>query len=189
MKNRNRTIKILIISGSLMFTTGFVSSLVVNVKKDQEETKQRTVDVADVYKTFSNSVDNFNDIRNDLYLTYFDNLYYDTLSEIDAKAQEALTNYEAIVDEVSKSANNLKNMCGDTYFVDTSTNNKCSSYGSVYEQIINAFVSDVNLYNETVDSYNEYQKELNSGFSLNRYKTDKKFIDYNNDKKYEGKEE
>ena len=83
----------------------------------------------------------------------------------------------------------MKSMCGDIYFTDTSTNNKCSSYDSVYEQIVNAFVSDVNLYNKSIDSYNKYQKELNSGLSLNKYKTSKKFIDYNKDKKYEGKEE
>ena len=189
MKNKSRVIKILIISGCLMICAGFVSSLVVSVKEDQVATKQRTVEVADVYKKFSETVDNFNDLRNDLYSTYFDQLYYDTLSQIDANVQQALKNYEVAVDDVSKSANNMKSMCGDIYFTDTSTNNKCSSYSSVYEQIVNAFVSDVNLYNKSLDSYNKYQKELNSGLSLNKYKTSKKFIDYNNDKKYEGKEE
>ena len=189
MKNKSRVIKILIISGCLMISAGFVSSLVVSVKEDQVATKQRTVEVADVYKKFSETVDNFNDLRNDLYSTYFDQLYYDTLSQIDADVQQSLKTYEIAVDEVSKSANNMKSMCGDIYFTDTSTNNKCSSYDSVYEQIVNAFVSDVNLYNKSIDSYNKYQKELNSGLSLNKYKTSKKFIDYNKDKKYEGKEE
>lgn len=189
MKNKSRVIKILIISGCLMISTGFVSSLVVSVKEDQVATKQRTVEVADVYKKFSECTDNFNDLRNDLYLTYFDQLYYDTLSQIDANVQQALKAYETTVDDVSKSANNMKSMCGDIYFTDTSTNNKCNGYGSVYEQVVNAFVSDVNLYNKSIDSYNKYQKELNSGLSLNKYKTNKKFIDYNKDKKYEGKEE
>ncbi len=188
MKNR-RTIKILIIVGLLMIGSGFVSSLVVNVKNDQVATKQRTVDVAEVYKKFSNSVDSFNDIRNELYLTSFDQLYYDNLDIIDASVQESLKSYEVVVDDITKVANNLKGMCGDIYFTDTSTNNKCSSYGNVYEQIVNAFVSDVNMYNKTIDSYNKYQSELNSGLSLNKYKTDKKYIDYDNDKKYDGKEE
>ncbi len=189
MKNRSKVIKILIISGCLMIGAGLVSSLIVNVKEDQKATKQRMVDVDDVYKKFSESVDNFNDLRNDLYLTYFDQLYYDTLAQIDADVQQVLSSYEIVVNDVEKSAKNLKNMCGDINFTDTSTNSKCSSYGSVYEQIINAFVSDVRLYNKSVDSYNKYQKELNSGLSLNKYKTSKKFIDYNKDNKYEGKDE
>jgi hypothetical protein len=189
MKNRSRVSIVLIILGCLMIGVGLVSSLIVNVKEDQEATKQRMVDVTDVYKKFSENVDNFNDLRNDLYLTYFDQLYYDTLSQIDANVQQALSDYEVVVDDVSKSANNMKSMCGDINFTDTSTSNKCSSYGSVYEQIVNAFVSDVKLYNKSVESYNKYQEELNSGLSLNKYKTSKKFIDYNNDKKYDGKEE
>ena len=79
MKNKSRVIKILIISGCLMIGAGFVSSLVVSVKEDQVATKQRTVEVADVYKKFSETVDNFNDLRNDLYSTYFDQLYYDSI--------------------------------------------------------------------------------------------------------------
>ena len=41
---------------------------------------------------------------------------------------------------------------------------------------------------ESIDNYNDYQEKLKLNNSLNHYETNKKYIDYNNDKKYEGKE-
>ena len=187
MKNKKLVI-ILMISGTLMILAGSFSSFFVNLKEDQEATKKRTVDVAEVYRGFSEQVDNFNDIRNDLYLSVFDQLYYENIGQIDAGVQESLKTYEKIVDDIAVTTKQLKNLCGNIYFTDTSTNTKCSSYASVYEQIVNAFVSDVKFYNESIDNYNDYQEKLKLNNSLNHYDTNKKYIDYNNDKKYEGKE-
>ena len=58
-----------------------------------------------------------------------------------------------------------------------------------YEQVINYFVSDIKTYNKNVISYNNYQATLGTGLSVIKYNTNKKYIDYNNDGKYDGKEE
>lgn len=52
MKNKKLVI-ILMISGTLMILAGSFSSFFVNLKEDQEATKKRTVDVAEVYRGFS----------------------------------------------------------------------------------------------------------------------------------------
>ena len=56
---------------------------------------------------------------------------------------------------------------------------------SIYDTTYNNMV---NLYNSIIDTYNE-SKEEGSTERLEHIETQKKFIDYNRDKKYEGKEE
>ena len=58
----------------------------------------------------------------------------------------------------------------------------------VTEQVVNYFVGDIKLYNDNVLKYNDYQKSIQSTFFINNYVTNKNYIDYNGDKKYEGKE-
>ena len=74
------------------------------------------------------------------------------------------------------------------YYNDASVNSQCSNYKNIYEQVINYFVGDIKLYNDNVLKYNEYQKSIQSSLLVNNYVTDKNYIDYNGDKKYEGKE-
>ena len=78
----------------------------------------------------------------------------------------------------------LNKLCDDVYYPDSNTNNKCSNYKVIYEQVVNYFVSDIANYNKNV-------KQCNKSITDNKisiYKTNKKYIDYNNDKKYDGKD-
>lgn len=145
--------------------------------------------VLEAYDKFSLDVDNFNDIRNQIYLDIFENTYYETLLNNDAKFKEMLSNYGKSVDSVDSSAKKLKKLCTNVYYPDSKINTKCSEYGSVYEQIVNAFVSDIDLYNENIVKYNEYQKENNGTLFLNSYVNKRKYLDFNKDGKYEGKED
>lgn len=162
---------------------------IIDLKKDQEQTKGQMSKVVDAYKDFSTEIDNFNDARNQLYLDVFENTYYDTLSNNDAKFKEMFTNYEKIVDRVVNGALRLEKYCKNVYYTDSKVNIKCKEYGEVYEQVINAFVSDVKLYNKNITNYNTYQAEKGGTVFLNSYVTKKKYLDYNGDKKYQGKEE
>ena len=76
----------------------------------------------------------------------------------------------------------------NVYYPDGKVNTKCSNYKLIYEQVVNYFVSDINVYNENVKKYNEYQKNNNSDLRVDKYKTSKVYIDYNNDNEYDGKE-
>ena len=82
----------------------------------------------------------------------------------------------------------MEKLCSNVYYPDGNINAKCSEFGGVYEQIVNAFVSDIKLYNDNINKYNEYAKENGSDTSLEAYKTEKKYIDYNKDKKFDGKD-
>ncbi len=180
---------LLFVVGGICLFCGLTLSFVVSLKEDRVATLARMSDIKDEYKNFSNSVDVFNDIRNSLYLNVFENMYIDTMSSKDKEIKETLLNYESSVNDVAKTVNKLSNLCGTIYFSNSNINDKCDGYANVYEQIVNAFVSDVTLYNNNVLQYNEYQKESGTDSLLSDYKTEKKYIDYNNDKKFDGKDE
>ena len=74
------------------------------------------------------------------------------------------------------------------YYPDGVINSKCNNYKAIYEQVVNYYVTDIKNYNNNIKKYNEYQKSINSNLILNIYKTDKDYIDYNEDKIFDGKE-
>lgn len=184
-----KKVTILCTVGVISIFIGLGIHFVYSLKDDRVKTLARMDDVILEYKNFSDSIDAFNDIRNSLYLDFFDNFYYDTMGQSDQTVKEMLSNYEVSVDNVTKATTNLANLCGTIYYPDSNVNNKCKSFPSVYEQVMNSFVLDVELYNKNILQYNDYQKENGSTEVLARYDTDKKYIDYNKDRKYEGKEE
>ena len=161
---------------------------VFDLRKDKKATRDQMAVVLESYNKFNDSVDKFNDIRNDIYLDLFENTYYDNLVSKDEEFKSRLTEYEKSVDNVNKSVKKLEKLCIGMYYPDKSINAKCNEYGGVYEQIVNAFVSDIKLYNDNIKKYNEYAKENGSDNSLDSYKTKKKYIDYNKDKKFDGKD-
>ena len=96
------------------------------------------------------------------------------------------TNY-LIIDELEGNTLKLNKLCEDAYYPDSSTNKKCMNYKSIYEQVVNYFVTDINNYNNNIKKCNSLISDENS--KIKNYKTKKKYIDYNNDGKYDGKEE
>lgn len=173
---------ILIISGS-------VSSFLISLKDDKNRTYKRMADVNNIFEVFSTNVTAFENFRDELYNTVLNNTYYDTMYIDDSNIKNKLSNYENLVDELDKNTKNLNKLCDDVYYPDSAVNKKCSNYKSIYEQVINYFVSDINSYNDNVTKYNNYQASQGSNLTIDKYLTTKKFIDYDNDDKFAGKEE
>lgn len=186
--NRKNSL-ILFIIGLCLLVGGFTSSFFIGLKEDKQATRNRMVSVEDIYGTFSNQIDTFNDIRNDLYSSVFENVYYDTLEVQDPEIKKTFFQYEGVVDELGKVSSQLKDLCSGVYFPERGANTKCKEFSGIYEQIINAFVSDVSLYNKNINGFNQYQFDLGSPKKLENFRTNKKFIDYNQDGKFDGKEE
>ena len=180
---------ILMTVGFVMIMSGSVSSFVLGLQADREETYKRIEIVNDQFEVFSTNTSVFESFRDDLYNNILGNVYYDTMYNDDKKIKEKLSNYENLVDEMSKNVVELNKLCEDVYYPDSKTNSKCSNYKSIYEQVVNYFVSDIYLFNKNVTKYNDYQKSQNKDLKVDKYKTNKKYIDYNNDEKYDGKEE
>ena len=186
---RAKKIGVLLLTISIvMIISGTVCSFVVSLKKDQEKTQQRMVVVNDSFEKFNNSVSAFELERDTLYTESLGNLYYDTLATDDSILKNKLSNYESIVDTIIKRVKTMDGLCKDVYYPDSNVNSKCSNYKLIYEQVVNYFVEDVKLYNDTIKTYNEQQVAAGNTATLVEYSTKKEYIDYNKDGVYEGKE-
>lgn len=183
-----RKLGILLLTLSIvMIISGTVCSFVVSLKEDQEKTQARMVVVKDSFEEFNASVTAFETTRDTLYTESLGNLYYDSLMTDDVILKEKFSNYESIVDDVIKHVKKMDELCDDVYYPDSDINSKCSNYKLIYEQVANYFMEDVKLYNTTIKTFNEQQVAVGSTLVLIEYKTDKKYVDYNKDKVFEGK--
>lgn len=172
----------------IMIFSGGVSSFVLGLKNDKAETYNRMELVSDEFEKFDNNTNAFEEFRDELYSDVLSNVYYDTLYIQDVEIKNRLSNYESLVDSLEKNTKKLDKLCDDVYYPDSTVNSECSNYKSIYEQVVNYFVSDIALYNKNVKTYNEYQASNNSLLSVENYSTDKDYIDYNDDKVFDGKE-
>ena len=173
---------ILIISGSF-------SSFLINLKEDHQEVLRRMDDVSSVFEGFSTNTSIFEDYRDDLYTDVLGNVYYDTMYKTDDTVKEKIAEYESIVDDLSKDAKKLDKLCGDVYYPEGEINSMCMNYKSIYEQVVNYFVTDINTYNDNVQKYNDYRDAIQSDLLVKKYKTNYQYIDYNGDNVFDGKEE
>lgn len=169
--------------------SGGVSVFLNGLQKDRLATLKRMDEVTDQFEDFSANTSVFESFRDELYSNVLSNVYYDTMYITDRNVKSQLSNYESLVDELEKNTKKLDKLCGKNYFPDSAVNNRCVNYKSIYEQVVNYFISDIKVYNSNVEKYNTYQKSNNSIFVLDGYKTTKKYIDYNKDGIYDGKDE
>lgn len=171
-----------------MIISGTVCSFVVSLKEDQENTQARMLVVKDEFTTFNNAVSKFELERDNLYTESLGNIYYDSLLTDDVFLKNKFSNYENLVDEIIKKVIIMDDLCRDVYYPDSTVNNNCNDYKLIYEQVINYFLEDVKLYNNTIKTFNEQQVAIGSTYAIIEYKTSKKYVDYNNDGIFEGKE-
>ena len=173
----------------IMIIAGTVSAFIVSLSDDREKTQARMVVVSDSFKKFSDEVSAFELERDKLYTETLGNIYFETLRTDDTLVKTKLNNYESIVNTLTKDVNVMDDLCKDVYYPDSNINNKCSNYKLIYEQVINNFLNDVKLYNDTIDVFNNNEIKKGSTFALIKYMTNKKYIDYNSDGIFEGKED
>lgn len=188
MKSR-KIAYILMTLSFIMIISGEMSQFVINLKADKDATYKRMDDVSNTFENFSANTSVFESFRDDLYNAVLGNVYFETMATTDTIVKNKLSNYENLVDELEKNTKKLDKLCDDVYYPDGNVNNKCYNYKSIYEQVVNYFVSDIQVYNDNIAKYNDYQVSLKSNLKLENYKTDKKYIDYNGDKKFDGKED
>ena len=173
----------------IMIFSGGVSSFVKGLKDDHQATYNRLQVVNDEFEIFSANTSIFEEYRDDLYNKVLSNVYYDTMYEQDIDVKMKLTSYEKLVDQISDNVAKLNALCSNMIFPNGEANSRCSNYKSIYEQVVNYFVGDIKVYNDNVSKYNEYQKNIGNKLSIKKYRTNKKYIDYNEDGNYDGKEE
>ena len=177
---------LLTLSLVLIISGGF-SSFLIGLRKDKENTLNLMKVVDDEFEVFSANTSVFENFREDLYEDVLGGIICEQLVQNNKDITNKFSNYENLVDELNKSVVKLDKLCKDVYYPNSSTNNKCSNYKDIYEQVNNYFVGDVKVYNKNVNSCNSGVTDNN--MLIKEYKTKKQYVDYNNDKKYDGKED
>lgn len=182
---RKKIVVVIMTLSFILIISGGVSLFVLGLKEDREEVYNRIADVNNEFETFSTNTTIFEETRDELYNDILTNMYYETMYDQDKTVKSELSKYEKLVDELTKNTKVMDKLCTDVYYPDSKVNTKCKNYKSIYEQVVNYFLSDINVYNKNIDEYNKEKSDK----PIEKYKTDKKYIDYDNDKKYDGKEE
>lgn len=168
-----------------LIVSGSVSQFLIGLRLDHSLTNQRMLIVSDQFEEFSTNISIFEEEREKLYEEVLSNLYLETMEQTDLQVKNRISAYENIINGIEIQTKKLAKLCNDAYYPNSDINNKCSNYKIIYEQAINYFVNDINLYNKTIAEFNK-----TAGTNLlNKYKTTKKYIDYNKDGNYEGKED
>lgn len=191
MKNKGKIIKILSIVGVTCIVWGFITMFIGSVKKDQKEMNSRMDVILKSYNKFEKRIEEFNKMRDTLHTDFLDKVYYETLATQDTGFKNKLKEYEELVSDISLSTkNNLRKYCvDDIYYSSSDVNNKCATYKLAYEEMVNSFVDDVSVYNNNLTQYNNWldSNGKKDSIHLESYETKKKYIDYNKDGDYSGK--
>ena len=172
---------ILLVISLVMIVSGGVTSFLLGLRADKELTYQRMEDVSLTFEDFSTTISLFEERRDQLYTSTLSNVSYDFMLSNDSTIKTSLSNYEAMVDEIGKQVISLDGLCDDVYYPDGAVNNKCSI----------TFIKNFKtyIYNLNVDKFNQYQAGIGSTVTISKYESTKDYIDYNNDKQFDGKEE
>ena len=186
----NKKIVICLISTIVIVLISFGIISFINVNKEkQNELNNNMTTVNDNYDKLKINVNTFNENRINVYSNVLNNFYYEEVENNYNYWNEYFNNYEKSVIDIENIIASLDKVCNIEYF-DNNVNKKCITYKETYENVINTFVTDINLYNKQLNEYNNWIKEEKIEKELVSVYTSKfKYIDYNNDKVYSGKQD
>lgn len=188
MKKSLKVIGIVFVIIAILFVLAWIWAS--GLKEDQKETKKTMKLVLDSYDNFNNRVEEFSNYRNKFYEMKED-LFLETLGEKADEWNEFMVKYADSISEVEKSSKNLKKNC-EIKYGDVNTNSKCTAFKANYEAAHNYYISDVKLYNELIDDYNKWNSEEGNKYpkvEKGKYSVYKKYIDFDKDGEFFGKEE
>ena len=187
MKKSLMIIGIVIIIIAVIFIGAWI--WIDGLKEDTAVTKKKMDEILEAYPKFNEEVDKFSSLRNQLY-EYKENLYLETLRNNADAWNTFMENYKAQIMKVEDMASILKEDCKIEYG-DVTVNSKCTTFKANYEAANNYYISDVNMYNEMVSNYEEYNAEHGNQYAtVNKalYGPYSDYIDYDKDGEYFGEE-
>lgn len=160
------------------------------IKEDQTITKEKAKKITKEYEKFNSSIQAFAAQREDLY-TNLENTYLEEFSQSSNDWNTFIVNYEKSVKDIEKNTKVLKENCV-VRFADVNVNSKCTNFKANYEAAMNYYITDVKYYNKTAKQYNDWVETNGYNYGkLNKakYAVYKKYIDFDKDGEYFGKED
>lgn len=159
-------------------------------EEDRELTKLKVKEINEAYPKFDQAINEFSKLRSDLYDNDED-LYYESLSFNANDWNSFITKYEDSIKNFESASTVLKKDCTVEYG-DISARTKCNNFKANYEAANNYFITDIKMYNEMVDNYNKWNKEQGGkhpSIKKGELTVYDKYIDFDGDGEYFGKEE
>lgn len=185
-----RKIKILFSLSAFCIILGLVLNFTTSFKQDKQEVAKRMKVINSTYELFKENTTEFSNTRDNLYDNVFSELYFETLNITIPNCLEELQKYENVLNQVETEAKRLQKNCQDIYFPSSDVNTKCKTSLEKYEEMVNYFVNDITQVNQNIEEYNKYNQENQTGIApVQKYNTTKKYIDFNKDSEYTGKED
>lgn len=163
---------------------------VKGLREDQKKTKKIIKTIKESYTEFNNRVEEFSQLRNELY-EYKEDLYLETLAQKADDWNTFIKMYSESIEYVEKASKNLKENCKIKYG-DVDANSKCTAFSANYEAAMNYYIADAEDYNNLIDEYDKWNKEENlkhPNIEKAKFPVYKKYIDFDKDGEYFGKEE
>ena len=176
MKNKKQ---VLIAVGAVVLIT-FIIIIILTTSKDKKETQNNMASIKNNYELLTKSVSKYNDIRSN-YKEKSSVLLMNTYKDKHEEFTKLMEEYNSVITEIDNYIANINLRCNRLY-PEIEINNICNGYKLTYEKIVNLYISDVNQYNNFITNYNEYKKEELPLIKL----VHSDYIDYNEDKVYEG---
>lgn len=167
---------VLIICGSVKF--------LIDLNNEKKETEVVVSAINDNYKELENNVNEYNKYREsigDRLSTYYQESFSSNYEDIANEFKE----YDKVIVNIKNNVEKINDNCGNRIFADSNINNICNGYKSLYEEMINVYLNDVNNFNRFVNTYNE---ENENKLSLFKSSTIDDYIDYDKDGEYKGME-
>lgn len=178
MKDKKKML--IIIISILLVILGGILIIIYNINKSNKIKNENMDIINDSYSNLSENVNSYNEIRKE-YLELSSNFFYETFMSDKDKYVDILNRYNEVIKDIDSNIEKINDRCNIVYS-DKFINKICNNYQELYEKLINLYVMDINNYNKKIEGYNDYKNENLDKFEM----IHDKYIDYNNDKIYEG---
>ena len=175
----------------LLFVIGLGGYFFIDsIKEDQAITKEKSKEIVDAYKEFNSLIQAFATLREEYYGAR-ENTFLEEFSKDTGYWNDLIERYANSIKDVEDKSKVLKINC-KIKFADINANSSCTNFKANYEAAMNYYITDVKGFNKVVKQYNDWIDE--NKYSYEKLKEGsfpvyKKYIDFDNDGEYFGKDE
>jgi hypothetical protein len=174
---------IIVVLVLILIIAGTITFFVIDLNKDTEATQKVMEEINEYYKKYEENIDDYNLTRDKL-ITQTSSYYNESFKENYSNILVILNDYDEIMNQTTLNVTIIDNNCANHIFNNSKTNTICKNYQESYEQMTNIFLTDVENFNNLVETYNKSTTEQLEKYNSNYIKD---YLDYNKDGKYEGK--
>ena len=151
--------------------------------KYEKETKKLMEEIVESYHDFSKVVSNISDERSKIYDLKDKMMLLESSNQYIKELSKTIDDYQKLRKTIEDESLFLKENCKIKYS-SKKVNNACEVFKQEYEAAYNYYITDINVYNKIVETYNKYIHENKlkwNQLNVVDLKENKKYIDYDKD--------